>query len=251
MTHNPNDRALVIAHRGASYDHPENTLRAFSAALDNTGRADGVELDVQITTDGVPMVFHDDDLDRLSDGAGPFADRSSEDIAKLKVGGEPIPTLAAVCELVARLAETRQMTLMLNVELKTTHAPKRMVTACRALLDEAHANKQIRLVVSSFDPRVLAAAQEEGCKWPMAFLYEDEYAVRALAYLDGAEALDLHPRCDLVDRNHIREYSERGRVFRTWTVDDPREARRLVSMGVKAIITNKPRLIRDALDVDA
>ena len=100
-----NSRPLFIAHRGGSVEAPENTLAAFRRAL--ALGADGIELDVQVTRDGVPVVFHDATLARLTGRRGRLARLTSLNCAPSAFSGEPIPTLAEVLALTRRRVVVR------------------------------------------------------------------------------------------------------------------------------------------------
>ena len=111
-------KTLVWAHRGASAYAPENTLEAFQKAVDL--KADGIELDVQMTKDGTLVVIHDEMVDRVSGASGWVKDYTYEKLKKIDVnlrfaqyGPQYIPTLEEVCELI------RPTGLTINVELKT------------------------------------------------------------------------------------------------------------------------------------
>lgn len=239
----------ILAHRGASADFPENTALAFREALATQG-ADGFECDVHLSADGVPYVFHDDDTERLTGVPGDFERLGAQTIDGLRVRGERIPTL----DLVVRLflsQRARPLPHVLNVEIKPTGRPLDVVRACRPCLDPLAEGPAPPLVVSSFDPRVLRAAIDEGVPWRLALLYDDLYALSALRHLEDAPQgpLDLHPRHDLLDEAHLSEHTRAGRVFRVWTVDEPAEARRLLSLSTPpaGIVTNTPAVLISAL----
>lgn len=238
----------LLGHRGCSADHPENTLCAFRHALKDDPRADGFECDVRLSADGIPMVFHDDETQRLTGQPGTLEHRSRAAIGDLDVRGEPIPTLDGLLHLVDALATAP---LVINIELKPTGHPGPLIAACRAALDRLHATEHT-LVVSSFDPRVLDAAFDAAVPWRLAFLYETLGALGFLDMLDRRGPLDLHPLHCLVDAGHLARYHTSpfdgtARQVRTWTVDDPHEARRLVDLGVDALITNVPQRLARAL----
>lgn len=239
-------RPAVVAHRGASVDHPENTIAAMVAALDAAQPADGFECDVRLTRDGVPVVFHDDDTLRLCEVPGSIEERSLAEVGALRVRGERIPTLAALLDATRPLL-ARMERAVVNIELKPTSAPDALVAACAPLLAPSAADPAVELVVSSFDPRVLRSAMAARVPWRNAFLYETIAALRFLDLLQPATALDLHPPEELVSAAHLAEYAAPGRRFRVWTVDDVGRARTLAGLGVAAIITNYPARLRAAL----
>src|SRR5688500_12137176 len=100
---------LIYAHRGASVNHPENTLRAFRQAL--AIGVDGIELDVHATADGIPVVIHDRDVERTTNGAGYVDEMPLERLETFDADGERVPTLAEVLALVGDAAH-------LDVEIK-------------------------------------------------------------------------------------------------------------------------------------
>ncbi len=248
----PRRAVAIVAHRGASARLPENTLAAAESAFDTAPSAHGLEFDVRLSADGVPMVFHDAETTRLTGASGTIEDRTTAEIAALGVNGEPIPTLAEMLDSIApRLVGVPGA--LLNVELKPTGAAEALIRACRPLLDPLAAVAP--LVVSSFDARVLSTAITAGVPWRFAFLYETLDALDFLKFIAHRAPLDLHPCHELVDAEHLerhrpQEYPGPPRAFRVWTVDEPARARELVAIGVDAIITNTPNRLRRQLETD-
>ncbi len=147
---------LIIAHRGASGEFPENTLPAFAAAIE--AGAQMCELDVQLTRDGAAVVIHDETVDRTTNGTGAVAAMSLAEIRRLDAGvkfgarfaGTRIPTLEEVLTLVrGRCA--------LNVELKSAGVEREV---CRLL--RAHEALSSTTIVSSFDWDALARGAAPG-----------------------------------------------------------------------------------------
>lgn len=252
----------LIAHRGASQTSPENTLRAFRAALDQ--HADGLECDVRLSADLEPVVFHDADLDRLTDAMGPVTARTFAELSRLQVRhpdperageGEPtdttIPHLAELADLVALAPPTRTgAALLVNAELKPLKDPRALVEACRPQLERLASSST--LIISSFDPRVLALLLASPLTGPhrLALLFDDPAALKSLAYLrpPPPATVDLHPMASLLTAETFAAWSTPGRRFRAWTVDDPTEARRLLSFDPGlALITNRPGPLRAEL----
>ncbi len=234
----------IVAHRGASHAAPENTLAAFALALDEG--ADGIEFDVRLAGDGQPHVFHDEDTERLCGVAGRFDARTSDEVAALRVRGESIPTLAASVRAITRHAASRGAAnpWLVNVELKTCSNPATLLRNVRPYLAALHGTPGVELVVSSFDPRLLKPQTDPQVPWGVAYIYDTPLALTALPHLPG---VDLHPRHDLLDSAALAEYDTPGRCFRSWTVDDPLVAKRLIALQVDSIITNRPGELRAAL----
>lgn len=158
---------LIWAHRGASADAPENTLAAF--ALAERQRADGIELDVQLSRDGVPVILHDDRLERTSNGRGRVDQLAWRELRKLDVGSWYAPEFSA--ERLPALAEVLTWVgdrLQLNLEVKDS-------AAARALLDLLEEFPQARVLVSSFDHRLLAALRAADPRLPLGFLCDRRF----------------------------------------------------------------------------
>jgi glycerophosphoryl diester phosphodiesterase len=229
------DGFFIWAHRGASANAPENTLAAFRAA--ERAGADGIELDVHLSRDGVPVVIHDDTLDRTTNGRGPVADKRWGEIRRLDAGkwfsknfaGEHPPSLEEVLTLVSGR-------LRLNLEIKDPRA----ATAVLNLLTEF---PRARVLVSSFDHRLLENLRREAPNLPLAFLVESPFwrrtFFRAVAY--GAEA--LNPRHDRVSRTLLAACRERGLAVYPWTVDEPGVLVRMCRLEVDGVFTNDPEFV--------
>lgn len=142
----------IASHRGGAFHWPENSLLAFRQAL--AWPADQIEFDVHMSADGEPVVFHDATLDRMTDGTGPVVAQNWDSLRRLRVrgtGGEGIPHLAAVAELIGPSAQ------LLRLEVKAcadgTPYPG-FLESCRTVLG-AHIT---RTVLMSFEPQTVAEA---------------------------------------------------------------------------------------------
>ena len=225
--------------------YPENTLRSILGALRGSCPAAGVEFDVRLTADGCPVLFHDDQTLSLTGKPGTVEERTLGELRDLRVSGETIPTLAEVVNALKQEADEQSRDLLVNVELKPTGAPEPLIRACADLLDTLEADERIALVVSSFDPRVLKAASEPEYSWRLALIYEDEEALAFLPLLEEERVLDLHPRYDLVNPEHMAFAGVRA--VRTWTVNELDVAIACIDLGVEAIISNDPSALITAL----
>lgn len=225
---------LIIAHRGASAERPENTLSAFRRAL--ALEADGIELDVHVTADGVPVVFHDATLRRLTGTGGRVARQTWVQLEPLRVrGGEPIPRLVEVLKLTRGLA-------VVQIELKSgpVEPVVRAITAARAVE---------WTVLASFDRRLVAATRDLAPGIPRMLISEGREApaalVRQLAAC-GAAGLSVSHRA-IRSAAWINHFHLRGYGVWAWTVNDPATARRLGGWGVDALMGDDPALLRAAL----
>ena len=234
-------RPLIIGHRGASAEAPENTLAAFELAL--AQKADGFEFDVRLSADGVPVIIHDDTVDRTTNGTGRVADMTLAELKSLTIDGKhTIPTLDELFERFGRR-------VLYNVELKATGAtalpssggPARAVADCVA----AHAVGE-HVLISSFNPLLVRQARRRPSLAVPVGLLRQHRMMRFAHAFAGASA--DHPRDDLVDASLMDWARLSQKHVHVWTVDEPARARRLAELGVHGIITNKPALIRAAIE---
>jgi glycerophosphoryl diester phosphodiesterase len=230
-------RPLIIGHRGASAYKPENSLAAMALAAEQG--ADGVEFDVQLSADGRPVLMHDTTVDRTSDGRGKVSDLTVAELQKLDLGdGQTIPTLDEVFA-------TFGGRLLYNVEIKDWQLRGRGLETAVAQAIAAH-NLAKKVVISSFNPLVLRRIRPE--LPPGVGLGMLRYlGLAQYSYLFAASDAD-HPHYSMVNEKYMAWAKQRNQRVNVWTVDDPAEAQRLAALGVQAIITNKPDLIRASLE---
>ena len=208
---------IRIAHRGMPRLARENTIASFGLALERG--AQGIELDVHCTRDGVVVVHHDH---HLADGSAIEALTLAELRHLERVGGQQISTLGDVCAFVGERAT-------LFVELKGSGIESRV----RDVL-ESHSG---RAAIHSFDHAMIRRLADAGCRWPLGILVEERLSDPAEA-LRAAGASDLWPHWPLVDAALVANvHASGGRVI-PWTVNDFVAARVLSAMGVDGICTD-------------
>lgn len=239
-------RPLVLGHRGASLEAPENTLTAFRLAL--AQGADGVELDVRRCASGEVVVFHDEDARRIAGSPLRISRASLAELEALDVGahrgerfrGERIPRLEEALEALP--------TAVVNVELKGARlGDPRLARAVAGILRGGRAAG--RVVVSSFDWALLASFRLAAPEVATGLLFEARSArrrlVRPVAALLRPQA--LHPELALVTEARARAWSAAGRPMVVWTVDEAAELERMCALGAAAVITNVPERARQAV----
>lgn len=247
---------LLFAHRGASADAPENTIAAFNLA--RTQKADGIELDVQLSRDKVPVVIHDDTVDRTTNGHGAVQNMTILELKQLDAGSwkgdrfreEKIPTLADVLDVLSDWLKPAGSARggILNIELKSEGL---LTDGLEKVVVNLIANRDIqsRIIISSFSPFVLYRTKLLNPQLPRGLLYCQDMPI----YLRRAwlrplvKPQFLHPANDMVDTDYMRWASSHKYPVNPWTVDDPSEAKRLAALGVNAIITNQPATLRRGL----
>ncbi len=247
----------VQGHRGAAGLAPENTLAAFDSAAQ---LGVGFELDTQLSADGVLVVFHDDQLDRLTPASGPVHQRDADALTRLDAGShfeatfaeQRIPTLAQVLD---RYAER----VVINIEIKAGKDAdvERLAAAVVELLTARGLTR--RVLVTSFSPFVLEAVRELDPEIRRGQIYSDFRGAKGLSPLERVMlrnlAFNRRARPDVLSVNHrmvdapyLRRMHRRGyRVF-AWTVNDPEDMKRLMALGVDGIITDRPDLLLDIVD---
>jgi len=234
-------RPLVFAHRGGSALAPENTIAAFDNGL--ALGADGLELDVHLSRDGVVVVHHDRTLNRTTTLAGPVAARSADELARVNV-----PALA---DVLARYPDVR-----IIVEMKENRAE--LAAATIEVIRRAGAVE--RVCLGSFGRRVLRAARaiepsiatsaaREEVRW---WLYQSwcRWPVARVGY-SGFQVPEVSGATRVVSRRFVDYAHRAGLGVQVWTVDEEADARRLLGWGVDALITDRPDrivpLVRSAL----
>jgi glycerophosphoryl diester phosphodiesterase len=229
--------ALVIGHRGASGLAPENTLPALQLAHDLG--AEGVEVDVQRTSDGVLVLVHDADWRRTTGHPGEVRRTPWATVRGLDAGGWFGAAYRGVApprlEEVLAFARDR---MLLNVEIKAPERDPGLAEAVVAAIRRHRAEAQVLL--TSFDPVCIDALAEASPD--LGFGYISERAVermhpRVTTLSLGAELLGQRP--ELVASAHAQ-----GRRVLAWTVDTPEAALRLAAAGVDGILTNHPERLR-------
>jgi glycerophosphoryl diester phosphodiesterase len=241
-------RPLVLGHRGASAEAPENTLAAFELAME--GGADGVELDVWRCGSGELVVAHDDDLRRVGGSPlvlrrAPLAALRAVDVGRWKgerFRGQRVPLLAEVLEAVPRG--------VVNVELKAARFRLPDLALAREVarvLREQRAEE--RAIVSSFDFGLVAAFRGCSRRVATALLFEEGHPWRGR--VAGAAALlrpsALNPDVRLVTPARVRRWARGDRGVFVYTVDAPEELARLCALGVTGIFANDPAAARAAV----
>lgn len=240
-------RTLNFAHRGARHDAPENTLAAYELAA-QLG-ADGIELDVVLTADDMPVCIHDELLDKTTDGHGPVRALSLAAIKELDAGGhfgpqfagERMPTLDEVFEAVGKR-------LLVNVELK---GMSRQPDGMEAIVNDciARHNMGERVIISAFNPLRLRRMNRINPRLPLGFLHNPLTLFRGW---DGllrrfAPHVADHPHHELVTAGYMAWARRSHLRVNVWTVNEPARMQVLRDLGVDMIITDRPDILRAVL----
>lgn len=227
----------IIAHRGASAHAPENTMAAFQLALD--AQADGIELDVMLTSDNHVVVIHDDTVDRTTNGSGRVADMTLAEIQQLDAGeGQKVPTLVQVFERFGGK-------FLINIELKNyTSILDRLPIEVAKLVSSYPIADSV--LVSSFNPINLPRFHRRMPAVRRGLITQPGQARYWIWRLFNYDA--LHPHFRDVDALLVSTLHAQNRQVNVWTVDAPQEILRLANLDVDGIITNDPRRTREVLE---
>lgn len=246
----------IFAHRGVSAHLPENTQAAFARAIELG--VDGIELDVHLSADNVPVVIHDDTADRTTNGTGNINEFTARQLGLLDAGaGQPVPTLAQVLDMAAGK-------LWVNIELKDADAVEPVVQVVSAI-------PGLEWFASSADWGALAELRR---LLPAATIYplcvgnleklgftdagdddREQFAGRGLspaidfAVKEGAQGISVWEGG--LGQDDIVTIHDAGLSAWVWTVNDPARARELLAMGVDAICTDDPELLQQSLQFAA
>lgn len=229
---------MVYGHRGSAGTHPENTLVSFKAA--EKAGVHGIELDVQLTKDGVPVVIHDEKVDRTTNGVGWVKDYQYEELCKLDAGGayskrfqgEPIPSLDDV------LAWIKPTSLRLNIELKTGYLPYPGIeNTIIALLH--HHQLTDRTVLSSFNHYSIQRINQQEDSIETAILLSDKL-VHPWEYMKRTGAKSIHIEYHALDE-YLMEHTTKLQIpVRVYTINSIDQMSKVESMGCEAMFTDYP-----------
>ena len=226
---------IAFAHRGASPDGLENTLAAVERVV---GLGFGyLETDVRVTADGVAVLLHDATLDRVSDRAGAVARLPWAEVARARIGAEPV---ARLDDLLGTYPDLR-----VNIDVKVPAAVDALVTAVE------RAGAVDRVCVSSFHDRSVAAGRARlGDRLCTGLGPRGVLALRlGRGYGPGACA-QVPPRVGrlrVIDRRFVAAAHRRGIAVHAWTINDPAQMHRLLDLGVDGIMTDDAPGLRDVL----
>jgi len=237
---------IALAHRGFSIDGLENSLAAFAAAVDLGYRY--VETDVHATRDGVVVAFHDETLDRVTDGSGTLAELPWATVRAARIGGvEPVPTLA---ELLGSWPELR-----VNIDVKSAAAigPTAEVIERTAAHDRvcltSFSDARRRAVVAALSRPVATSA---GTRTVAGFLaatagHSRRGQARALREVDCLQVPQRYGLLPVVSAATLAAAHAHGVQVHVWTVNDPVEMTRLLDLGVDGLVTDRADLLREVL----
>ena len=264
----------IIAHRGASTEAPEHTYAAYVAAL--AADADGLECDVRLTADGHLVCVHDRSVDRVSNGSGRVSSLELARLEELDFGSWHTPTdepesaaradeepdrdanrvltLRRLLDLVA--AQNRRVELAIEVKHPSRYAGQ-VERSLVSVLDEygwapRHAGDESPARIMSFSSSAVRRANRLAAGVRTVFLMEPfVYRARGGALPAGVRIAGPSIEILRTRPESVQRWHEAGCEVHVWTVDEPADFELCLSLGVDAVITNRPRAMRTALSAYA
>lgn len=237
---------IAFAHRGGAEEAPENSMRAFKAAVDLGYRY--LETDVHATRDGVLVAFHDEHLDRVTDRTGVIAELPWDTVRRALIAGtEPIVRFE---DLVSAFPAAR-----FNVDVKRENAiePLAEAIARTGIVDRVcvggFSDKRINRVRALVGPALCTSLGPRGVAALRAASYGAPFAgAKARAAGACAQVPVKQGPLPIVDRRFVTTAHRLGLPVHVWTIDDPAEMDRLLDLGVDGIMTDRPSVLKQVLE---
>ena len=237
----------IIGHRGAAGYAPENTIESIHTAADMG--IEWVELDVKLTKDQMPIIFHDDTLERTTNGSGLVAETNYEELKELDCGswygesfiGVHIPTLEEVIDVLI------DRDLGLNLEIKP--CPGREKETAEVALDLLSTiwDDHDRLLISSFQHVSLETAMDMAGDWHRDLLLDKEWPENWDELAEYLKVSAFGVNASSVTREQVESVMEIEKPILAYTVNDPHQARILQSWGVDGFFSDTPDVIKENL----
>ncbi|QSX05199.1 glycerophosphodiester phosphodiesterase [Sedimentibacter sp. zth1] len=236
----------VWAHRGAKGYYPENTLISFEGAIKQ--KADGIELDVQLSKDGYIMVCHDETLNRTTNGKGFIKNYNLYELKQLDAGawydkkfkGEKLPLLDEVLELI------KGTNMDLNIEIKAGSIFYPGIEEKVIKMVNKFGIKE-QVIISSFDHYALLKAKEIDNTIKTGLLYM-ESLYKPLKYVKTIKVNALYPNYITLNKELVEEANELNVDINTYTVNHEDDAKLIKQLDINAIITDYPDIVKNILE---
>lgn len=231
---NLNKEPLVIGHRGAMGYETENSLASIQKALDLG--VDAIEIDVFRIQSGEIVVFHDEKVNRLTNGAGFIEELNIIQVKSLILdGGHRIPNLQDVLKLIDGKCK-------LNVELKGANTASQVNHILNYYI-ENNGWKKEDFIISSFNWKELKVFYELNKEIPIGILTEEE-PLSAIPIGKELNAIAIHPDFSTLTKEKVSKIHKEGFKIYTWTVNNKEDIKKMIDFGVDGIITNYPDRVK-------
>ena len=233
-----NSGNIVGAHRGASSTAPENTMRALEMSI---GHSDFIEIDVQLSRDGIAVIFHDDTLERTTNLTVPkrVSELSFKELSELDYGSwfdgksEPLLTLRKALKFI------KENNLFLNIEIKDMHDCFSDEEVVSTVVREIKSfNVESQVIISSFRAQYLPLCKEMALDIPTALLVYKKHPDELIEYLKELEVDAYNMNDELIDSDSVQKLKDAGFYVGVYTVNNPSRQKELFEMGVNGIFSD-------------
>ncbi len=240
----------IIAHRGASVDAPENTFASFQRAIDLG--SDGIEFDVRLAKDGVPVVIHDTDLNRTGLRQGLVSEMTSSELSAVDIGSWFNCKFPAVekdfsDERIRSLADTLDLlksfdgTIFIELKCDRDEVQPLVLTVCNLV---AATRLSWQVIIKGFNPSIVPLVKMVAPNIRAYSLFDTSITnmlrrkgiIPELSYQLGADGMSLHR--GLVNKTLMASAEKLGLSVAAWTIDDTKWLQRSIDLGISDIITN-------------
>lgn len=229
---------MIFAHRGASKEAPENTMPAFELAYQYV--ADGIETDVQLTKDNIPVLIHDETVNRTTDAIGFVKDYTYKELQALDAGSWKSPAYidAKIPTLDDLLAWNQDKHLKLNIELKNNKiAYKKLEEIVLEKLKQYNMEKET--ILSSFSERSIERLHKMNPSVPYALL-TSKVKAHLIPFSKKTRADGIHIRYRLLSNRLVKQANSEGLYVAVYTVNHPTRIKRAIRLGCHIVITDVP-----------
>lgn len=226
-------KPIVIGHRGAMGHETENTLASIQKALDL--KVDMIEIDVFKIASGEIVVFHDDTVDRLTNGKGPIEAYTFEALQQVTlIGNHHIPLLKQIIDLIDRKVP-------LNIELKGVDTAKEVDNILQEYIEKGWTFNDF--LISSFNWEELKIIRQLNTHIAIAVLIENDSPLEALPLAKELHAVAINPDYQFVNQKIANQIKAMGFKIYPWTVNEPKDIIQMKRMGVDGMFTNYPERV--------
>ena len=231
---------MIAGHRGAASLAPENTLAGFKKALQSGVK--WIELDTQLSADNTPVIFHDETVDRCTNGKNKVADLTLEQLQALDAGswfskefaGEQIQSL----EQTLAFFIANDLSMNLEIKIHHDHQVQPLVDKVAEVLEKMNFPHD-KLIISSFSTLALTHCRQVMPTIRLGYITEHE-PLATLAKLKSINLYSLHIDYKILTEEMAKEVIQSGLKLNIWTLNDLQQASKFRAWGVEMIITDKP-----------
>lgn len=239
----------LFAHRGASSQAPENTLSSLHLAKEQGAR--WLEVDVQVSADGVPWLIHDTSLGRTCNRSGSVADFTWAQLQPLDFGGWFDPAFANEPPLsfaeTLKFAHKYELGVVFELKTATAEGNQNLVTAIGGVLAE-QANAELPQMLFSSDSLPLLA-QVASAQWPFTMAHVlEQWREEDIAKAVLLGCTELHCNAAILTQERVQQLRQQGLFVAAYTVNSRNQAETLIQMGVQGLFTDCYPILSDLLD---